>query len=212
MTFYPALQQYINEQLLPYVDKIPEARRAKLVALGKYIAQQLQQAYKVQLVFICTHNSRRSHLADIWTQVAAQYYGLDNICCFSGGTEATAFHPNAVAALQRAGFVIVHGEGDNPEYRISAGQDLPVITAYSKVFDAPENPQQHFIAVMVCSDADENCPFIPGAAQRVSLPYDDPKAFDGTHQEQQQYTARCKQIATECFFLIKTVQQHYEQG
>jgi arsenate reductase len=57
---------------------------------------------------------------------------------------------------------------------------------------------------MTCTHADENCPFIPGAT-RISLPYEDPKAFDGTPEEEAIYAERCRQIARELLFAFSQV-------
>ena len=81
---------------------------------------------------------------------------------------------------------------------------MPVI-AFSKVYDAPVNPSEGFVAVMTCTQADEDCPYIPGAALRVALPYDDPKASDGSTAEAATYDERCRQIATEMFYLFRSV-------
>ncbi|MEM8713961.1 MAG: protein-tyrosine-phosphatase, partial [Planctomycetota bacterium] len=162
-----------------------------------------------QAVFICTHNSRRSHLSQLWAKVAASYYGHEAIETFSGGTEATAFNPRAVASMKRAGFRIdVRDDGNpgndaaNPIYAVSG---LPLRTqqsCFSKTFDAASNPQRGFIAVMTCSDADEACPFVPGAATRFAIPYADPKAFDGSERESAAYDERCCQIAREMLYAL----------
>jgi arsenate reductase len=157
------------------------------------------------LTFICTHNSRRSHMSQLWAATAAAWYGVKDVGTFSGGTEATAFNPRAVAALQRAGFVIENPGGDNPHYRVAYGPGAPVMECYSKTYDDPSNPQKGFAAVMTCSQADKNCPVVMGAALRVAIPYDDPKAADGTPDEAQRYDERCNQIATEMFYLFSQV-------
>ena len=74
---------------------------------------------------------------------------------------------------------------------------------FSKGYDDPANPSEEFIAVMVCSDADEACPFIPGAATRFSIPYQDPKAYDETKSESVEYDKSCLKIAAELFYLFK---------
>lgn len=156
-----------------------------------------------KLVFICTHNSRRSQMSQLWARVAADYYSIDGIETFSGGTEATAFNPRAVSALEKMGISFEKSGEDNPVYTFeSKGNKYKY---FSKKYDDESNPKDNFCAVMTCSDADENCPYIPGANSRVSLKYDDPKEFDGTELEEEKYLERSMQIATELFYVMSKV-------
>jgi len=188
-------------------NKIPEDRIDILQQLGDYVISAIKANGKVQLVFICTHNSRRSQFGQLWAITAAQFYGIQNIGAFSGGTESTAFNPRAVAAIRRAGFQIEKQEVNlgNPRYLISNGENLEGNPMFSKKYNDEVNPDTAFCAIMVCSDADEACPHIPGAEDRISMPYDDPKAFDNTDQEETIYDERCRQIAIEMFFTFRYV-------
>mgnify|MGYP000733479600 CR=1 FL=1 len=91
--------------LISEAELIPAARKELLLRFASYVASRSHEE-RIALNFICTHNSRRSHLAQIWAATAAYYYAIPNIQTFSGGTEATAFNPRAVAAMERAGFKI----------------------------------------------------------------------------------------------------------
>ncbi|MBD0254845.1 MAG: protein-tyrosine-phosphatase [Cytophagales bacterium] len=186
-------------------DQIPAARKAALSALTRYVQQQVTAGRPVQLTFICTHNSRRSHLSQLWAQVAAYCYGVPGVAAYSGGTEATAFNPRAVRAVEAAGFRVEKtGAEPNPVYLVHYAEAQPPVRAFSKVYDAGGNPTADFGAVITCTHADENCPFIPGAV-RISLPYEDPKAFDGTPEEAAQYAGRCRQIARELLYAFSRV-------
>lgn len=198
---YPALEAYVAE-ISAQADQIPTERQALLLKLSDYLQRNAEKT--VKLNFICTHNSRRSHLAQIWTSVAAAHYGLENIQCYSGGTEATAFNPRAVAALERAGFVIENPGGDNPRYAVHFSDAAAPLIGWSKTFDDAANPTEDFAAIMTCSDADENCPFIPGVAFRLPLTYDDPKEADNTPEEAARYDERVQQIGREIFFAVKS--------
>lgn len=205
MPFYPTLADFIEARQAEY-DDIPENRKLLLGQLAQYIQSQKGEAPKVSLNFICTHNSRRSHLSQIWAATAAAFYGVVGVQTFSGGTEATTFHPNAVAALKRAGFDIQNPGGKNPHYRVRFSNASPEIESFSKVYDDPFNPDKHFVAIMTCSDADENCPFIPGAAFRLALTYEDPKIADGTPREAEKYDATVRQISRELLYAFSLIQ------
>jgi arsenate reductase len=179
---------------------------AVLNQLTEFVKQKHEARQVVNLNFICTHNSRRSHLGQLWAQAAAWYYGIENVKSFSGGTEATAFNPRAVKAMQEAGFaIVVQKDGDNPLYEVRYAEAASSITVFSKKYDDAFNPSKDFAAVMTCSHADENCPLILGAAARISLNYDDPKDFDGTALESEKYRERVRQIGREVLFAFSRV-------
>lgn len=198
------LANYI-EQLLPEVDHLPQNRIEILDQLVSYCTSKLQEKSELNLLFICTHNSRRSHFSQIWAQVAAYYYGFKSIKTFSGGTATTAFNERAVAALERAGMTIENPGGENPHYQVHYSEEVAPKAAYSKKFDDTPNPKKNFCAVMTCSSADADCPVVFGADGRVALLYVDPKESDGTPEESTTYDERCFQIATELFYVWRQV-------
>ena len=200
---FPTLQTTIES--LDFND-INQDRKTNLINLGKFIQRKLVSDQIVNLNFICTHNSRRSHLAQIWAQAVACYCNLDNVFCYSGGTEATALFPATANVLVESGFEIDHlSQGNNPIYMIKFADLLPPIIGFSKTYDHRFNPQSGFAAVMTCSHADENCPVVTGAEMRFSLPFEDPKAYDGTAIQSEKYLERSLQIATEMLFIFKNV-------
>lgn len=182
-------------------DAIAPDRQARLESLGRFIARGPQAA----ITFICTHNSRRSHMAQLWAATGAAWYGVEGVSVFSGGTEATAFDPRAVAAMRRAGFQIDEPGGANPRYSVRYSARAPIIECFSKRYDDPDNPRTGFAAVMTCSSADEACPVVHGADFRVAIPYDDPKLADGKPDEKAVYDHRCRQIAAEMLYLMSRV-------
>lgn len=203
-SFFPALQEYVSGLLSEY-DHISGERKALLGKLANYIAEKQAAGQIAHLNFICTHNSRRSQLAQLWAATGAAFFGLTNIRTYSGGTEATAFNPRAVAAAERAGFVVEQSAGENPHYRVAFSPEESPLVLFSKVYDTAVNPRQGFAAVMTCSDADENCPFIPGAELRLPLTYDDPKAADDTPEETARYDERLRQIGREILFALSVI-------
>jgi arsenate reductase len=194
------------ERLKQEFDQIPVGRKEILQQLTHFVESKNKLGEKVYLNFICTHNSRRSHLAQLWAQAAAYYFGMERVECFSGGTEATAFNPRAVKAMLEAGFTITKTKaGDNPVYKVSYSNDAPPVIAFSKKYDDPFNHNQDFAAIMTCAHADENCPLVLGASKRIALTYDDPKEFDDTPQEEAKYAERVQEIGREIFYAFSKV-------
>ena len=188
------------------IDSIPNERRAILQTLTDYIQAKVNQNQEVRLNFICTHNSRRSHLSQVWAQVMAAYFDIPNVFSYSGGTEATAMFPMVGETLKDQGFEVLSlSEGNNPVYAIAFNENSPPVIAFSKTFDHPFNPVSGFAAIMTCSQADEGCPFIPGAEKRIPITYEDPKAFDNTPQQAEKYRERSLQIATELFYVFSKI-------
>lgn len=195
-----------SESLTKDFDHISEERKILLDELGIYIREKLSSQKEVHLVFICTHNSRRSHMAQIWAQAAAHYYNIQNIKTYSGGTQKTEFNKFAVNALKEAGFKIkVIKESKNPRYQVKYDKKADPIICYSKIYSHKKNPRDGFVAIMTCSDADEACPDVKGADYRTTIQYEDPKNFDGTNQQEQAYRKRNEQIGREMFYIFNKV-------
>lgn len=199
---HPTLSEYIDG-LKPEFDRIDETRKALLQQLGQYIRDKTARGETARFTVICTHNSRRSHMGQLWLKAAAEHYGVHQIETYSGGTEATAFNPRAVEALRRAGFQIRQkDQTENPVYKATSGPGTEAMKMFSKKYDHPANPASGFAAILVCSEADAGCPFVPGAEQRFAITYEDPKHFDDRPEETSAYDERCRQIAREMFFAL----------
>jgi protein-tyrosine-phosphatase len=202
---YGTLQSYVEERVTEF-KLVKDNRKKELDLLAMDIHNVLGRGNQADIIFICTHNSRRSHMAQLWAQFAAHYSGLKSVITFSGGTEATSINLSAVKAMLDAGFVIkTQIPGSNPIYRASfpgAGDNNRV---FSKKYTDPPNPTRNFIAVMTCSDADDACPIVIGAAARHTIKYEDPKVFDGTPGEAEGYAERSRQISREMLYLFSRV-------
>lgn len=193
------------EALVKNFKEIPAERKELLEKIAAYISGKAAINQAINLVYVCTHNSRRSHLGQVWAAVAAAYYNVSNVYTFSGGTEATAFNPNAIKAITAAGFKVKKTtETNNPVYEVYFADDK-FTTCFSKVYNHEINPAQNFAAIMTCSDAEDNCPFIPGCDLRIGTTYNDPKAFDNTILQDEKYTERSNQIAMECLYVFSKV-------
>jgi protein-tyrosine phosphatase/arsenate reductase len=194
------------DHLVTKFGTLSEERKTLLSNISKYIQTKQEHDAPVNLVYVCTHNSRRSHFGQVWAAVAASYYNIPDVTTFSGGTETTAFNPNAINALISSGFEVTpETVGPNAHYTVRFGNN-ETTTCFSKVYDDEVNPKANFAAIMTCSDAEENCPFIPGVELRIGTTYDDPKAFDGTPQQEEKYLERSNQIALECLYVFSQVQ------
>lgn len=200
------LDQYVAARIGEF-DQIPAERQKALAKLTAYLQRQVDGEKPARVIFICTHNSRRSQMAQVWAAVAAARYGARNVETFSGGTEATAFNPRAIAALERAGIAFrkIGDTPQNPRYEFQLGT-TPLV-CFSKVYNEAPNPKAEFAAVMTCSDADKKCPSVVGAQERIALPYNDPKQSDGSSQESSVYDERCAEIAREMLFVFSSVRR-----
>lgn len=189
------------------VNSISEERKTVLQPLINYIREKVSTNKEIRLNFICTHNSRRSHLSQVWAQTMAAKFGIKNVTCYSGGTEATALFVAAKNTLTSAGFqILMLTESKNPIYAIKHSENATPIIGFSKTFDAPFNPSSEFAAILTCSQANEGCPFIAGAEKRIPITYKDPKAFDNTQLQKEKYIERSMQIATEMSYVFSSIQ------
>lgn len=202
------LSQFNSTIELIAKTSISEARKEVLQSLVDFIQNKVNTNQEVRLNFICTHNSRRSHLSQIWAQTMAFHFGIKSVFCYSGGTEATAMFPKVAETLINQGFHIQKlSESQNPIYAVKFDENQAAVICFSKTFDSAFNPNSHFAAIMTCSSADEGCPFIAGAEQRLPIRYDDPKAFDGTDLMNQKYAERSLEIASEMYFVFSQIKQ-----
>ena len=188
------------------IKTISKKRILILNDLTEHIQLRITQNKKVSLVFICTHNSRRSHLAQVWAQSIAHHFLIKNVFCFSAGTEATSVYPVVIETLKDCGFKVnVKLDEDNPVYAIQFSDQRNPINCFSKTIEDKRNPQSEFSAVMTCAEANEYCPMVTGAEIRVPITYEDPKAYDNSPIQKEKYNERSIQIATEMYYVFSKV-------
>jgi arsenate reductase (thioredoxin) len=202
------LKSNCNKLISEADQTISAERRIVLDELASFIRKELEVALsedkELSVVYLCTHNSRRSHFAQVWGHIASVLFNVKNLKTYSGGTVATECHPNTIAALKHIGFEIKCEDlsAANPLYQVYYN-DTDFIDCYSKANTADSIPQTDFIAVMTCSDSDDNCPLVPGAKKRFSTTYDDPKEFDDSENPVPYYVERSLQIASEILYTFQ---------
>lgn len=202
---YSEVQSYLEQRVKEF-DEIPNERKSELQKVAGFVRSKIQSHEPARLTFICTHNSRRSHMSQIWAATAAGFYGIEEVEAYSGGTEATAFNPRAIAAIERAGLRVKKtGEGKNPRYAVRFRDTDKPLVCFSKVYNDDPNPKEDFCAVMTCTQADENCPVVAGSFLRAGIYFDDPKVADDTPEEAAKYDERCRQICREMLYLFSRV-------
>lgn len=189
-------------------ERISEERKRILQPLIEFISSKISKNEEVRLNFICTHNSRRSHLSQIWAQTMANYYQIENVFCYSGGTEATAMFPKVVETLTNQGFEILKlSETENPVYTVKFAENEHAVICFSKKYNDDFNPKSAFAAILTCDSADENCPIVYGAEARIPIKYEDPKKSDGTAEMNETYFNRSLEIATEMKFVFENLRK-----
>lgn len=193
---YPEIAHFIDQ-----VNTTPEGPRK---ALWDTLTSQLNKKPEVRAFnFICTHNARRSVLSQCMATALFHQYNIEDYRFFSGGAETTFVHPNTIEALRTIGFRISKiSDGENPVYEASFSENAAPLKLFSKTFDDPSSSQQYF-AILVCSKGDAACPFIPDAAARVLIPFDDPGNFDGTPKAEEKYLEAASLIAGELHYFVQ---------
>ena len=185
---------------------VSEDRKAVLQPLIDYIQNKVTTNQEIRLNFICTHNSRRSHLSQIWAQTMAFQFKIDKVFCYSGGTEATAMFPKVAETLGNQGFQIQKlSQENNLVYAVKLDENQAPIICFSKTYSDDFNPKSNFGAIMTCNNADEGWPMVFGAEARFPIKYNDPKAFDGTDLMNEKYAERSLEIASEMYFVFSQI-------
>ena len=201
---YPKIELIISKLLLSF-DSIPLPRKQKLIGLAAELKVALSSSNALNLVFVCTHNSRRSHIGQLWGQLAAHYYGVNNVNSFSAGTEVTELNTNVIEMLQKVGCKVSTFQNvSNPAYLIEFGENQS-LTCFSKLMEHDANPKVDFFAIMMCTEAEANCPFIPGAIHRIGLPFEDPKVYDNTTMVSAAYLSTFEEIGLQILFLFNQI-------
>jgi arsenate reductase len=122
---------------------------------------------KSKVLFLCTHNSARSQMAEGFLRAAAG----DRFEVASAGTEKTRVHPLAVRAMREVGIDIGSHQSKTLEGFLNEPWD-DVIT--------------------VCDSANESCPILPRTVRRLHWSFEDPSRATGTEDERLQVFRRIR--------------------
>ena len=201
------LKEYIKIILKNIDMGLERNRKDKLIELDQVIKKNHEQQNIVKIIFICTHNSRRSQFSQVWAYISSLYFKLDFLEFYSGGTEVDSVNLNVINALRNSGLEIEKEQKDDKVYLLRPFKEDKGINLYSKKYSCKSNPTKHFIAIMTCSDADQMCPVIKGADKRMFLPYSDPRISEKTGLEKKTYEQINTVIAKEMFYLMKQLKK-----
>lgn len=206
------------ELLTTQFDLIEERHREAADELVAWIGKNYRPGKPLGIIVVCTGNSRRSMLGSAMGNIAAAYYGLPDIHFYSGGTTPSALNSRTIATLKEIGVEIEpigkeapRGESGetNPIYRMSWGKGQECLE-FSKLYSDAQNPQKDFAAIVVCSEADSECPTIKGAIKRISTPYMDPKLYDGAAFEGAKYAERRDDIGRFMLSVMMLSRRHLD--
>ncbi len=124
-------------------------------------AEAMTSVQPVSVLFLCTHNSSRSQMAEGLLRAR----GGGRYVVYSAGTQPRSVHPLAIAAMREIGIDISEAAGHRAKgLGEFAGQSIDLV-------------------VTVCDDAAEECPFFPGARRQEHWGFPDPSAAPGSEEE-----------------------------
>ncbi|MDG2396837.1 MAG: protein-tyrosine-phosphatase [Flavobacteriaceae bacterium] len=180
-------------------------RKIVLKPLIDYLKNKILLNQKINLNFICTHNSRRSQYCQVWAKVFSSFFNMDSLDTFSGGTLSTFVHPLIINSLIQVGFSVKKlTKEKNPIYLVKYSQNKPEIKLFSKKINHIKNPKNNFAAVLTCVSAERKCPIVYGSDIKITIAYKDPKQFDDSQIQEQEYLKTCYQIAREMFYVFSS--------
>lgn len=199
---YPILKNYIKD-LYKEFRYIPEERRYRLNEIANYVRTQKEKNQAASLLFISTDQTAIGHMAQVWAETAAFYYGLKHVRTYSGGLTPKAVSEDMIAALERTGFIVYKTDlSGGAVYKIKYSYNLKPIIIFPKKVGHVKNPYEDFMAIFVEPNADANLPEADGSSRRLSIYYEDPEGYKGTPEEEKIYDERCRQMALEMFYVF----------
>ncbi len=209
---YPILNEYVKDFPKEF-RKIPEDRRYRLNEIVYFLEEQQERKAPWQVTFISTNQSSVSHMTQVWSKVAAFYFGMAKYQSFSAGIKPEPISTNTILAMEKAGFIVYKTEvGGMDVYRVKYSYNLEPIVVFPKKLNYVKNPFDNFMAVFVDENADMNTQNIKGTYNRLLLNYNDPVGYSGSGLEDQIYDKSCKQIAVEMFYVFSQLRKRLKNN
>jgi ArsR family transcriptional regulator, arsenate/arsenite/antimonite-responsive transcriptional repressor / arsenate reductase (thioredoxin) len=158
-----------GEKLHPGIGAVPEGQRSA-------VAKAAQPRRRV--LFLCTHNSARSQMAE----GILRHLGGDAVEVWSAGTEPSRVHPLAIQAMEARG--------------------IDIRDQRSKAMDELLGDRFDYV-ITVCDRASEACPVFPGAPERIHWSIPDPAAVEGSDEARYQaFDAAAVDLTTRIRYLL----------
>lgn len=209
---YPILNEYVRDFPKEF-RKIPEDRRYRLNEIAYYLEEQEVSNAPWQLIFISTNQTSVSQMAQVWSKVAAYYFGFPKFQSFSGGINPLEISMNSIVTMEKAGFIVYKSDiGGIDVYRVKYSYNLKPIVAFPKKIRHLKNPGDNFMAVLVDENADINITKIKGTYNRLLLNYNDPVGYEGSDLEDQIYEESCRKVAVEMFYVFSQLRRRLKKN
>jgi protein-tyrosine-phosphatase len=134
----------------------------------------------VRVLFLCTHNSARSQMAE----ALLRHFGGDRILAFSAGSQPAEVHPDAVRAMAALGIDISQQQSKHLD--IFADQSFDYI-------------------ITVCDRVREVCPIFPTDPERIHWSFADPAAVEDDAARERAFQQTAQQLLTRIRHLITLI-------
>ena len=169
-----------------------QKRKKRLDNIASVINENLNKTRSI--VFLCTHNSRRSQICEVWGKVFAEIY-RKKININSAGAFKTVVHSQVYESIVKCGLVVDNKKEiffDKKKFKLN-----------SKTIDSLT--MKNFIAVMTCSNAEKSCPNDPRSIRNIKMFFNDPRIYDETDKMSREYLNTTIYIAEELNYIFKNI-------
>lgn len=198
---YNNLKISIEDWNLPF-NSFSKKRLKILDQLMVYLKELVAKKLELNVIFVCTHNSRRSQFAQFWLDTFLHNFGIENYNIFSAGTVETEVHKNVISVIEHYGFTVTKdSEINNKKYKIALGKGYEINLFSKEITSVLEAGLGSFVLIFVCDSAYENCPFVIENQKHFSLTFEDPGRYDEDLNALEYYQKCAYKIAAEMHYL-----------
>ncbi len=183
--------------------------RATIHDLAAHVARRVRDGLHTSVVFAGRQNARRSVLAEVWAVTAARAQGLRGISFHSAGLQPTDVHPNTLAALRRAGFLVEARPGGGALVRVEP--DASPIEVFAKDLEHSSVRRRDLTLVSVCKRLDDS-PMTKRAEQLFRVHFADPAEYDGMRHAERAYDVASRNIGAFQLAVIENIRGLLELG